>query len=202
MTTPTPDMVGSGAQASTTASRHWRWWEVTGAALALAAVSSTLGPTNADSRADYTARPQPSFAPPDWVFLPAWIVWKACAVRADTVLLNADPAVIGDGRRRRLIGLRALDWLLWTTTQPVALGTGSPRLGLVWTLGQLASTAKVAASTRRDLGAVARSLVPQLAWLGFATTPGLGQIRVQQDPIWARLRGAERPRAARRPRAR
>jgi tryptophan-rich sensory protein len=168
--------------------RRYRWWEVAGAAAALATASTLTGPGERESREDYRSRPQPAYAPPAWLFLPAWLAWKALAIRADTALLNAAESVLPPPRRRALLAARTADWLLWTSTETVGVRLGSPRLALLWALGQFASTAGVIGATRRPAPAIARALAPQLAWLAFAVAVGVGQVTVQPDRL--RERGA------------
>lgn len=159
--------------------RNVETWQVGAGAAALSLLSGLLGPDNEESIQYFENTQQPPFAPPAWVFAPAWLVWKTFAVRADTALLNT--VELDDDERRQLLALRAVDWLLFNTTQTIGVRFRARRLGVAWAAGQLAATATVIARTRSSVPEAAKNLTPQLAWLTYALPVSIGQAVLQSD---------------------
>ena len=143
------------------------------------ALNALLGPSDGKVREDYERERKPPFAPPGWLFAPAWVLLKAGALGADLRAANLPRGVPG---RDRLLGLRAADWALFSTTGLVGFRPGSPILGLAWTAAQLGLTAAGVRSARA-VDRPAALLAPQLAWLAYASVlSGYGAL-YNPDPL-------------------
>ncbi len=111
---------------------------------------------------------QPRFAPPDWLFGPAWLVNNVLAIWGGLRVLN-----MRGGRRGRaeFLGLQAASWLMYASFNALFFGLGSLINGALVTLTDLVLTIAslwVALFRLRDRKA-ALSLSTLLPWLTIAS---------------------------------
>lgn len=135
----------------------------------------------AEDRRFYEGLEQAPFAPPGWVFVPAWTLNNASVLWGNLRLLNLPKDA---PNRRTLLALQGLSWLLFFTFGYVYFRKKSPILALAntatfWVLTIVSAVLSVR-SGRKD---VALSLGTLLAWLTLATPTAAYQAVRNPDPL-------------------
>ena len=127
----------------------------------------------------YRGLRQAPFAPPAWVFAPAWAIAKTgAAVSVARVLGNRDM----EGRRT-FLALAAADAGIYVTFSYVYFRKKSPLLAAVWTCANAAVTAGELIVVSRADRVAALGLAPQAAWLSLATPVALYQAAANPGPV-------------------
>ncbi len=142
----------------------------------------------AEDRRYYEGMRQAPFAPPGWVFGPAWAINNTSVLWGNLRLLNQPKDT---PNRRELLALQGLSWVLFSTFSYVYFRKGSPILALVWTAAFLVLTVVSAALSWRSDRKVTLSFATLLAWLTLATPTAAYQAASNPDelfgtPAWRR----------------
>ena len=156
----------------------YRWWHAVGFGLAANAAYRVLV-GNRDEEPAYEGRVQAPFAPPTWVFGPAWAINNVSVLWGALDLMNEPEDA---PQRDTLIALQAAWWSLYATFGYVYLRKNSPILALTWTatmLGVTAATTGISLQTGRTR--LATSQLSSLAWLTLATAVAAYQARHNPD---------------------
>ncbi len=169
--------LGSIARAVLRPSRY-RWWH----ALAFGAAVNLAGRTGGTvDRGWYEEQRQAPFAPPGWVFGPAWAVNNASVLWGNLRLLNLPE---GTPRRRQLLWLQGLSWALFGTFGYVYFGKRSPILAFVWTASFYALTIASAILSWKVDRKISLSFVTLLLWLTLATPVAAYQMVHNPDKLF------------------
>ena len=114
----------------------------------------------------YAGLAKPVFAPPNWLFGPAWTILYAMMALAAWRLLGVAPGTRG---RAGAVAAFAVQLVLNAAWTPAFFGLHSPRAGLA-VIGLLLVTILVTIRRTWPLDRVAAGLlVPYAAWVAFAT---------------------------------
>ena len=114
----------------------------------------------------YAGLAKPAFAPPNWLFAPAWTTLYAMMALAFWRILSLVPGTLG---RAGAIAAFLVQLALNAAWTPVFFGLHSPRGGLA-VIGILLVTILVAIRRVWPLDRTAAGLlVPYAAWVAFAT---------------------------------
>jgi tryptophan-rich sensory protein len=126
---------------------------------------------NADSFNYSNSLKQPIFAPPDWVFVPVWLVNNAIAIWGLLYVANQPTNQPGRGA---FLWLQGAIWSLYTAFITIFFGLRSPINGALNTILALVFTVAstvVAVSRLRDRKAILSQIL-LLPWLIFASFAG------------------------------
>lgn len=159
--------------------RRYRWWH---ALLFWAAVSlpSWVAFRPEEDERYYEEQEQAPFAPPSWVFGPAWAANNAAVLWGNLRLVN-----LPEGPdKKALLRLQGASWFLFSTFAYVAFRRRSPILGFVWTAAFWALTVASVIRSREADKKTTLSLVPLLAWLTFAVPVGAYQATHNPDELF------------------
>ena len=145
---------------------RFRTWH---AAAFLAGVSAfTAAASSRNARAYWQGLNRPARSPPPWVFPAVWTGLNVLQVWADLRILN-------DRRmpdRNALLGLRAVNWVLYALFTPGFFRAKSPVHGEAVTLAEgVTAGASVALLARNDPLAAA-ALTPLVLWTAYASLLG------------------------------
>ena len=155
---------------------RYRWWHALAFGVGINAFSRLL---TGDERL-YSAFKQAPFAPPAWVFGPAWGINNASVLAGNLRLLNLPSSPT----RRRLLLLQAVSWLIFATFSLVYFRLRSPILAFVWTAGMyLLTIGSIWLAARLDTK-VAWSFATLVAWLSLATLVAGYQVIYNRDPLF------------------
>ena len=135
--------------------------------------------SNKGDRRYYRELKRPSFAPPGWVFPLAWTALNVLQVWGDARLINRGSF---DGRKR-LLGLRGVNWLLYALFNPAFFRARSPVLGEAVTVAQALNTFATIFAARRSAPDLAAALTPLAGWLTFASTVAGWMAVKNPDPV-------------------
>lgn len=167
---------------------RWRWWHAAAFGIAVNAVSGLSVGRRSEDRAFYAAMKLPRYAPPGWLFPPAWAVNNIFTLWGNLRLLNLPAATPG---RRAMLALQGASWALFSTFSFVYFRKRSPILAAVWTVTDwLLTTATVAIAAKNGQGAIVGSQATKWAWLTVATPVATYQALHNPDPVFATQPGA------------
>lgn len=157
------------------------WWQVALATVAVSLLGAlSTGLSKRRERKLYNKElKQAPWAPPAWVFGPAWTINNFFLLLAlkDLLLRDDIPA------RKKLLIQQAAIWLIYFSFGYVYFQKKSPLLAAAWTLADAALAATgfaTAIKTDKQLG---YKYLPLLGWTGFAGTVAVYQALKNDDPV-------------------
>ncbi|WP_273845995.1 PPOX class F420-dependent oxidoreductase [Rubrobacter calidifluminis] len=162
-------------------SARYRWYHAAAFGLAVNAVSASLSRPDDGERRQYEELRQAPFAPPGWVFGPAWTINNISQLWGDLRLLNLPE---GTHNRRPLLALQGASWALYATFTWAYFRKRSPLLALGWTSAFHALTLGSTLLGLRVDRRFAASQVPILIWLSIATPTAAYQALYNPDPLF------------------
>lgn len=122
---------------------------------------------------------QAPWAPPGWVFGPAWSFINIWLTRALFILLHEPDK---SKRDRAMLTLQACIWVIFCTFGLVYFRKRSPVLAAVWTVTDAGlATASILLARKRGVKFAAQYL-PLLLWTYFASTVAVYQALENSDP--------------------
>lgn len=161
------------------------WWQIALLAVALSAIAGQASRQSSKNEADiYTKElKQAAWAPPGWLFGPAWTTINIFLLLAVQRLLQSEiPA------KKKLIILQVLIWIVFFTFGYVYFTKKSPVLAAVWTMSDAAlAVASFLISYKADKK-LAYFYVPLLVWTVFASTVAGYQALNNPDPLFKDVR--------------
>lgn len=161
---------------------RWKWWHAAAFGLAVNAVSGLMIGNRREDRAFYAAMKLPRYAPPGWLFPPAWAVNNVFTLWGNLRLLNLPPATPG---RRAMLMLQGASWALFSTFSFVYFRKRSPILAAAWTVADWTfTTATVAIAAKNRHTDIVGSQLTKLAWLTLAVPVATYQATHNPDPLF------------------
>lgn len=156
------------------------WWQIALIALALSAFAGLASRQSSKKEADIYNKElkQAPWAPPGWLFGPAWTTINIFLLLALQRLLGSDnPA------KKKLIILQSLIWMVFFTFGYVYFNKKSPVLAAVWTMSDTAFAAASFIISYKADKKLAYYYIPLLLWTVFASTVAGYQARNNPDPV-------------------
>lgn len=160
---------------------QYRWWHGLLFGLTANAVSGLGLGQRTDEQRFYEGLRQAPFAPPGWVFGPAWTINNISVLWGNLRLLNL-PA--DTPQRTTLLWLQGASWAIFSTFSYVYFNRRSPILAFVWTAGMYALTITSILLASKIDGKIALSLATLCAWLSLATVVAAYQMVYNPDPLF------------------
>lgn len=124
---------------------------------------------------------QAPWAPPGWIFGPAWLLINVFVVRALYILLN-DPD--RNRREKALLALQAGIWIIYMSFGYVYFRKKSPVLAAVWTVTDALLAACSFTLAGRQGRKLAVNYLPLLAWTSYAGTVAVYQALENEDTLF------------------
>jgi translocator protein len=116
------------------------------------------------AREIYACLDKPSWAPPPWVFDPAWMISDVARIRGDLSVLHSPPS----RARTAVLALEAVNWLAYAAYNPLLFGKRSTKVSFGVAVIQAAATAAAAIAGRRFGRRFLLGLAPTAAWLMYS----------------------------------
>ncbi len=154
------------------------------AVLFFVAVTAIGGLASVGSRREddefYENQRLPVWAPPGWLFGPAWTFINICLTWGGYRLLNKSARF---PHRRQLLNLQGISWVIYVTFSPIYFGWRSPILAHIWTQGGALVALRSLLLARRGDRKLAYAYIPLTAWTWFASTVSGYQALYNADPF-------------------
>jgi translocator protein len=157
------------------------WWQIGLVSVAVSVIGGLASmQTHKQNRKTYDIKlKQTPWAPPGWLFAPAWNFNNFFLLMALQRLLKSN---IPD--KKRLLVLQAMMWIVFFSFGYVYFKKKSPLLAAVWTMADAALAASSFTIALRSDKKLAMDYLPLLAWTGFASTVADYQALKNPDPIF------------------
>lgn len=121
---------------------------------------------------------QAPWAPPSWLFAPAWTVNNFFLLTALQRIINSDMP-----QKKKLLAMQAVIWFIFFTFGYVYFNKKSSVLAALWTTGDAALAAASFITLYKIDKKAAYQYAPLLAWTGFASTLAGYQALNNNDPV-------------------
>lgn len=159
---------------------QYRWWHGLAFGIAANLISALNTGRRADDRQYYEGLRQAPFAPPGWVFGPAWAINNISVLWGNLRLLNLPEAT---PHRRTILGLQGASWAIYSSFSYVYFNKRSPILACTWTSGMYLLTIISILLTSKIDRKIALSLATLFVWLSLATPVAAYQMIYNPDPL-------------------
>ena len=159
-----------------------RWWEIALLTVAVTVLSRlATGKPQIENQAYYEQKTkQPSWAPPGWVFAPAWTINNIFLLRALLFMLKNGKDM---PKKRQLLVLQALIWGVFISFGYVYFKKRSNILGGIWTVADAVFAVVSFVTARRVHKGLANNYIPLVAWTAFASTIAVPQALQNDDKL-------------------
>jgi benzodiazapine receptor len=157
------------------------WWQIILIAVALSAIGGlSSGRRSKDDRRLYEVElKQAPWAPPGWLFGPAWTFNNIFILFALQRILTSNMP-----QRKKLLILQAFIWAIFFSFGYVYFNRRSPILAAIWTVSDaLLAIASFAIAFRPDRK-TAYNYIPLICWTSFASTVAVWQAVNNDDPVF------------------
>jgi translocator protein len=160
--------------------KQFPWWQVGLASLAISAIGglSSRRPKDQERKVFTDEMKQAPWAPPAWLFGPAWTVNNFFLLDALQQILRGD-----DATRRKLLSLQVPIWAIFFSFGYVYFNRKSPVLAAAWTVADAALAAASFTIAMKENKKLASRYVPLLGWTSFASTLAVYQALKNDDPV-------------------
>jgi len=157
------------------------WWQIALVSVAVSAIGGLASmQSHKKNRLTFDKKLQQApWAPPAWLFAPAWNFNNFFLLMALQRLLKSD---IPD--KKRLLVLQAMMWVVYFSFGYVYFKKKSPLLAAVWTMSDAALAATSFTIALKSDKKLAFDYLPLMAWTGFASTVADYQALKNPDPIF------------------
>jgi tryptophan-rich sensory protein len=155
-------------------------WQIAIGAIVISAIGGLAGmQSSKKGKRLYNKKlKQAPWAPPDWLFGPAWTVNNFFLLLALQKIVNSDAP-----QKHRLMALQLAIWLIFFSFGYVYFKKKSPVLAAIWTKADHVLALSSFLITRKMDKKLAAYYLPLLAWTGFASTLADYQALRNNDPV-------------------
>jgi tryptophan-rich sensory protein len=156
------------------------WWQIALIAIAISAIGGLTTRQSSKNETDLYTKElrQAPWAPPAWLFGPAWTTINIFLLLALQRLLQSNiPA------KKKLIILQAFIWMVFFTFGYVYFNRKSPVLAAVWTMSDAALAAASFIISYKADKKLSYYYLPLLLWTVFASTVAGYQALNNPDPV-------------------
>lgn len=157
------------------------WWQIALVAVAVSFVGGLAsGRKNKTERKLYEKDlEQAPWAPPGWLFAPAWTLNNYFLLLGLQRLLQKKDIT----SEKKLLILQACIWIIFFSFGYVYFNKRSPLLAAVWTVGDAAlATSSFVISSKEDKK-LSYTYIPLLLWTSYASTVAVYQALKNPDPV-------------------
>ena len=159
--------------------RKLTWWQLGLATLAVSAIGARVGRKPGKSeRKSFEKLEQAPWAPPPWVFGPAWTVNNFFLLTAlNRIMRSSNPD------RSKLIYLQIPIWIIFFSFGYVYAQKRSPVLAAGWTVADALLAAASFLVARRHDRKTSYHFLPLLGWTTYAAALAVYQAAKNDDPV-------------------
>jgi tryptophan-rich sensory protein len=163
------------------ANGKFKWWQAALALVVVSVIGALQSGTKSNTRKFYEKRnEQAPWAPPPWLFGPAWTVNNIFLLWGLLKILNNKDLP----NRPLLLSMQGGIWVIFLSFGYVYFRKGSPILAEVWTQADaILASASFRTALRSDKK-LAVAYAPLLAWTWFASSLSAYQALKNPDPVF------------------
>ncbi|MBT1704521.1 tryptophan-rich sensory protein [Chryseosolibacter indicus] len=155
------------------------WWQIGLASVAISTIGGLIGrkpgKTEAVSYAKYKQAP---WAPPPWLFGPAWMANNYFLLTGLQKLVNSDSR-----NKKTLLYLQIPIWAIFFSFGYVYANKKSPVLAAGWTVADALLAATSFAVALKQDKKLSYYFLPLLSWTSYASTVAVYQAVKNNDPV-------------------
>jgi len=157
-----------------------KWWQVALLSIAASAIGGLASITKhkKDKQLYNTKLKQAPWAPPAWLFGPAWTVNNFFLLLALQKLLKSNMP-----QKRKLLAMQGVIWLIFFSFGYIYFNKKSTLLAAAWTMGDAALCAASIITLYKANSKTAYYYLPLMVWTAFASTLAGYQALYNDDPI-------------------
>jgi translocator protein len=158
--------------------KTFKWWQIGIAALVVSAIGRlSSGRSNSEKEA-YTKFKQAPWAPPAWLFAPAWTL-------NNFFLLKALNQMLADrmSDHQRLLVLQLPIWVIFFSFGYIFARKKSPILVATWTLSDAVLAGLSFVTAYKQNKKLAYNFLPLLSWTSFASSVAAYQALKNDDKL-------------------
>jgi len=157
-----------------------KWWQVALLSIVVSAIGGLASglSSNKEKKLYNKKLKQAPWAPPAWVFGPAWTFNNIFLLLALQRLLKSDIP-----EKNKLLVMQAFIWVVFFSFGYIYFNKKSPLLAAVWTVTDAALATSSFITAYKADKKTANHYVPLLAWTGFASTLAGYQALTNDDPV-------------------
>lgn len=157
------------------------WWQIAILSIIVSAFGSLSALTNKKNKTKiYTEKlKQAPWAPPSWVFAPAWTANNFLLLLALRYLLHSNIT-----EKKKLLFFQAMIWTIFFSFNFVYFKKKSSVLAAIWTLSDAAFAGRSFLIARKENKKLSNYYLPLLAWTLFAGSVAIYQALKNPDPVF------------------
>ncbi len=161
--------------------KKYKWWQGAIALLVVSIVGGLSAGSKKKTKEVYEVREeQAPWAPPRWLFGPAWTFNNAFLIWGLLRILNNE----GLKDRKELLALQALIWADFFTFGYVYFKKGSPILAEIWTQADAVLATKSFITALKADKKLAWAYLPLLIWTWYASSLSSYQVLKNDDTFF------------------
>lgn len=156
-----------------------KWWQLALVTMAVSVVGRLTSGRSAktDQKMYANKLKQAPWAPPAWVFAPAWIINNYFILLALQRILNMEDSTA----KTKLLGMQAGIWLIFLSFNYIYFNKKSTVLAAAWTNADAALAITSFITALKADKKLAAFYLPLMAWTGFASTVADYQALTNRD---------------------
>ncbi|MFT3679592.1 MAG: TspO/MBR family protein [Ferruginibacter sp.] len=157
-----------------------KWWQVAMEAVIISAIGglSSMQSSKNDRKVYTNNLKQAPWAPPAWLFAPAWTINNFFLIKALKRIIHSDM-----DEKRKLLAQQVLIWIIFFSFNYIYFNKKSPVLAAAWTIGDaVLAISSFAAVCKKDK-ITASLYIPLMLWTAFASTLAGYQALNNPDPL-------------------
>jgi len=160
--------------------KNLSWWQIALGSIALSVIGglASMQSSKNEKKLYNKKLKQAPWAPPDWLFGPAWTVNNFFLLLALQKIVNSDAP-----QKHRLLALQLAIWIVFFSFGYVYFKKKSPVLAAIWTKADHVFALSSFFIARKMDKKLAAHYLPLLAWTGFASTLADYQALKNDDPV-------------------
>lgn len=158
-----------------------KWWQLALLSLTVSAIGglSSMKSKKKEIKLYNTQLKQAPWAPPAWLFGPAWTVNNYFLLAGLQHLMESDIP-----EKKKLLLLQSMIWVIFFSFGYVYFNKKSPLLAVIWTMADAGLAAASFYSAYKTDKKLALYYLPLLAWTTFASTIADYQALKNADPVF------------------
>ena len=158
-----------------------KWWQLALASVVVSAIGGLAsGKPNSKERKLYEKEmKQAPWAPPGWLFAPAWTINNFFLLKALQQLLHRKDI----DKKKKLLIEQAIIWLIFFSYGYIYFNRKSTVLAALWTIGDTALAASSFIISRKKNKDFSLLYLPLLGWISFASTIAVYQALKNTDQV-------------------